>query len=115
MVETAEAVFGEEQAGITEFLIPATDQIQIIGTVKHRISDFIVNEIDENGQVVWFQSELNNAQKWKSDKTIQIEKDKKDLDEGKPQEALIPSDDVFVTNLNALVGEEHSKPFIDFV
>lgn len=32
--------------------------------MKHRFSDFIVNEIDLNGDVVWFQPE-NNLQKWK--------------------------------------------------
>jgi hypothetical protein len=35
--------------------------------VKHRYSDFIVNEIDENGEVVWFRSELNNQTKWKTE------------------------------------------------
>ena len=32
--------------------------------MKHRFSDFIVNEIDINGDVVWFQPETN-LQKWK--------------------------------------------------
>jgi len=33
--------------------------------MKHRYSDFIVNEIDLNGDVVWFRSELDNQNKWK--------------------------------------------------
>jgi hypothetical protein len=28
-------------------------------TFKHRYSDFIVNEIDENGDVVWFKAETD--------------------------------------------------------
>jgi len=32
---------------------------------KHRFSDFIVNEIDEQGEVVWFRPETD-LQKWKS-------------------------------------------------
>lgn len=32
--------------------------------VKHRFSDFIVNEIDKNGDVVWFREE-KDLQKWK--------------------------------------------------
>jgi hypothetical protein len=49
--------FGEAQAGIEEFL---NAQVEINCTIKHRYSDFIVNEIDHNGNVVWFQSELGN-------------------------------------------------------
>ena len=33
-------------------------------TIKHRFSDFIVNEIDNNGEVVWFRPETD-LQKWK--------------------------------------------------
>ena len=50
------------EAGIQEFMSP--DNVQIKCTIKHRISDFIVNEIDENGRVVWFTPE-NDLQKWK--------------------------------------------------
>lgn len=32
--------------------------------IKHRFGDFIVNEIDEFGNVVWFEPE-NDFQKWK--------------------------------------------------
>jgi hypothetical protein len=33
-------------------------------TVKHRFSDFIVNEIDSKGEVVWFKPEVD-LQRWK--------------------------------------------------
>lgn len=56
--------FGEEQVGIQEYLAPASEQVPIVCAVKHRYSDFIVNEIDENGDVVWFRSELANQVKW---------------------------------------------------
>ena len=49
--------FGEKEAGIEEFL--NSENIEISCTVKHRYSDFIVNEIDPSGKVVWFQSELH--------------------------------------------------------
>ena len=42
--------------------------------MKHRISDFIVNEIDENGKVVWFKSEIGNESKWISQDTVDKEK-----------------------------------------
>jgi hypothetical protein len=52
--------FGENEAGIQEYLTPANDQVHFSCTMKHRYSDFIVNEIDLNGDVVWFRSELDN-------------------------------------------------------
>jgi len=52
MVEPREAPFGESSVGITEFM--SEDNVEIKCTVKHRYSDFIVNEIDEQGNVVWF-------------------------------------------------------------
>ena len=33
--------------------------------MKHRYSDFIVNEIDETGEVIWFKEE-KNLEKWKN-------------------------------------------------
>jgi hypothetical protein len=50
--------FGEKEAGIQEFL--NKDQTVIDCTIKHRYSDFIVNEIDLQGNVVWFSSEIEN-------------------------------------------------------
>lgn len=47
--------FGEAQAGIEEYLSSGNVTIQC--AIKHRFSDFIVNEIDENGKVIWFASE----------------------------------------------------------
>ena len=55
-------VFGENEAGIEEYL--STNNVTIRCVIKHRFSDFIVNEIDENGQVVWFTPE-NDLQKWR--------------------------------------------------
>ena len=56
--------FGENEAGIQEFMTPKDLQIEISCAVKHRFSDFIVNEIDLKGDVVWFNNELNNQNKW---------------------------------------------------
>lgn len=57
--------FSEADAGIQEFLAPADMMVELPCTVKHRYSDFIVNEIDETGEVIWFRSELHNEQKWR--------------------------------------------------
>lgn len=51
--------------GIEEFMMSADTNIQIRCTVKHRYSDFIVNEIDEEGNVIWFKSEQSNVEKWR--------------------------------------------------
>ena len=55
--------FGEKDAGIEEYL--SAEGLEIKCAIKHRYSDFIVNEIDMNGDVVWFKSELGNQKKWK--------------------------------------------------
>lgn len=56
------APFGEKEAGIEEYLCP--DNVHISCVMKHRFSDFIVNEIDEHGKVIWFTPETD-LQKWK--------------------------------------------------
>ena len=55
-------VFGEKEAGIEEYL--CKDNVTIRCVIKHRFSDFVVNEIDENGVVVWFTPETD-LQKWR--------------------------------------------------
>ena len=56
--------FKESSVGISRFLAEKDANnnkfVQLNGTFKHRFSDFIVNEIDEKGEVVWYKSE-NNA------------------------------------------------------
>jgi hypothetical protein len=74
MVETsANQICGvdlkESEVGICRFLAEKdaklNDFIQLNATFKHRFSDFIVNEIDEKGEVVWYKSENNALQFWK--------------------------------------------------
>jgi hypothetical protein len=55
--ELQNTIFGEEEAGIREYI--SHDNIKIPCVIKHRFSDFIVNEIDENGNVVWFKAETD--------------------------------------------------------
>lgn len=66
MVETKEQIispFGEADVGILLFLgdidQKGEEPVVIKCTFKHRYSDFIVNEIDENGDVVWFKAETD--------------------------------------------------------
>ena len=67
MVESNISLFGEDDVGISLYLgdLEETEKaVQIKCTFKHRYSDFIVNEIDEKGEVVWFKEETE-LQKWK--------------------------------------------------
>lgn len=59
-MESANTNFDESDAGIREFLNSEEVQATINCTIKHRYSDFIVNEIDPNGNVVWFSCEMSN-------------------------------------------------------
>ena len=56
-------IFGEAEAGIQEY-ISGAENTTITCAIKHRFSDFIVNEIDEQNKVVWFTPETD-LQKWK--------------------------------------------------
>lgn len=56
--------FGEKSVGIELYLGDVTPKshhvfLDLNCTVKHRFSDFIVNEIDTNGEVVWFKAETD--------------------------------------------------------
>lgn len=69
MVESTKQNFEETSVGIDLFLGDvepkgATSFVPLNCTVKHRFSDFIVNEIDSNGEVVWFRAETD-LQRWK--------------------------------------------------
>ena len=55
-------IFGENEAGIQEYL--SKENVTIRCAIKHRFSDFVVNEIDENGKVIWFVPETD-LQKWR--------------------------------------------------
>ena len=65
--------FGENDVGIELFYqdtAAKTDSktgtlVQLNCAFKHRFSDFIVNEIDQEGEVVWFHAE-EDLQKWKA-------------------------------------------------
>lgn len=66
MVESKEhliSAFGETDVGISLYLsdidMHGGEPVAIKCTFKHRYSDFIVNEIDENGDVVWFKPETD--------------------------------------------------------
>ena len=56
--------FDENSVGICMYLgdvepKAAEKFISLNCAVKHRFSDFIVNEIDKNGEVVWFKEETD--------------------------------------------------------
>ena len=55
--------FGESDVGICLYLGDFDSDkeklVEIKCTFKHRYSDFIVNEIDEKGDVVWFKPETD--------------------------------------------------------
>lgn len=64
-------MFGEGDVGIELFYadtLPeekqAKDLVKLECAFKHRFSDFVVNEIDQSGEVVWFKAE-ENLQMWK--------------------------------------------------
>ena len=61
--------FGEADVGINLFYSDVQgdgeDLAELRCAFKHRFSDFIVNEIDQEGEVVWFRPE-QDLQKWRA-------------------------------------------------
>ena len=50
----------EEEVGITQFMCPENPGFKCI--LKHRYSDFIVNEIGVDGKVVWIKESPQDIQ-----------------------------------------------------
>ena len=69
---------GEEDVGITEYIDSSNKGFKCV--LKHRYSDFIVNEIDIDGNVVWVKTKDSN---------IQEEEKKEELTEEKANEIVI--------------------------
>lgn len=53
--------FSEKNVGIEEFL--SKTGLEISCSIKHRYSDFVVNEISQSGEVVWYRPE-DDLEKW---------------------------------------------------
>ena len=101
----------EEEVGITEFMCPENPGFKCV--LKHRYSDFIVNEIGMDGKVVWIkesQEDINNKleeEKKESEKNI-----KEDLTEEKADEII---NSKFSQFLDEKEKEELSKLISNFI
>ncbi|CDW87747.1 trna pseudouridine synthase [Stylonychia lemnae] len=110
--------FGESEAGIQEFMSAENTQIPCV--IKHRFSDFIVNEIDEFGNVVWFTPETD-LQKWRKgaptnadgEVTVSAEEQKQMEIEQEQQELVFP--DEKLEKLKILIPESDYIRFIDYL
>lgn len=109
--------FTERNAGIEEYL--SKESLSISCSIKHRYSDFIVNEINQAGEVVWFRPET--IDKWRQsnfrntlpknvlEKLAQIEEEEKLVE----SDLMVPNAEA-VEVLKELVGEEDSQKFFKF-
>ena len=69
----------EEDVGITEYINKDNQGFKCV--LKHRYSDFIVNEIDENGNVVWIKEEnkaIENISNTSNEQKEELTEDKAD-------------------------------------
>jgi len=107
--------FGEAQAGIEEYLSPGNVTIQC--AIKHRFSDFIVNEIDEHGQVIWFSPE-RDLQKWKRggpEEPKPVEGGAGEEQKEPAEEAKIGLDEQQMEELKKLLSEEDFTKFNEYL
>ena len=80
----------EEDVGITEYISPENPGFKCV--LKHRYSDFLVNEIDLEGKVVWIKDANANPQE-------NIKEKKEDLTEEKAEE-------IIKNNFTELISQE---------
>ena len=102
----------EEEVGITEFMCPENPGFKCV--LKHRYSDFIVNEIGIDGKVVWIkesQDNINNSLN-DSDNKEEGKDQKEELTQEKSEEII---KNIFSEFLNEKEKEELSKMVINFI
>ena len=86
----------EEDVGITEYMSPENPGFKCV--LKHRYSDFLVNEIGLDGKVVWIR-EMDEIPQEKNEVVK-----KEDLTEEKAEE-------IIKNNFNDLLNQEETKNF----
>ena len=104
----------EEEVGITEFMCPENPGFKCV--LKHRYSDFIVNEIDINGNIVWLKEsneDINN-----NNNIISLEK--KEGENGKIEELNEEKTDeiikkIFSEFLNEKEREDLNKLIVNYI
>ena len=94
----------EEDVGITQYMSPEIPGFKCV--LKHRYSDFIVNEIDIDGKVVWIKEKDNAVENIDTNKNI--EESKNELTEEKTSEIISTKFSQFLSekdkkNLNELI------------
>lgn len=110
--------FTEKDAGIEEFL--AKESVEIPCIIKHRYSDFIVNEINQAGEVVWFRHETD-LEKWrqsnfKNTLPESVKQELKKIEEADRQEQtdlVVPKAET-ISKLRELMGDADTDKFVEF-
>lgn len=115
MVEAPVKVFGfgEEDVGIAAYRCEANTPFAC--TMKHRFSDFIVNEITEKGEVVYFKPE-NDLEKWMTVKKVippPLEESKEE--EEKKQQDVFELTEEGQSKLKDWLHEEDYVRIIDYL
>ena len=76
----------EEEVGITEFMCPENPGFKCV--LKHRYSDFIVNEISMDGKVVWIKESQEDISSILAENKEVEKSDKEELTEEKADEII---------------------------
>ena len=92
----------EEDVGITEYMSPDNPGFKCV--LKHRYSDFLVNEIGLDGKVVW----IKESDSLPIDKNEIVKKQNEELTEEKAEE-------IIKSNFNDLLTEEEIKNFLKLI
>lgn len=92
----------EEEVGITEFMCPENPGFKCV--LKHRYSDFIVNEIGVDGKVVWIKESLDDINTDNQIENKEGEQKKEELTEEK-------ADEIIKKNFSEFLDEKERESF----
>ena len=90
----------EEEVGITEFMCPENPGFKCV--LKHRYSDFIVNEIGTDGKVVWIKESQEDISSILAENKKVEKSDKEELTEEK-------ADEIIKSKFSQYLNEEESE------
>lgn len=115
--------FSEADVGIqlfySDIVAEKTELVQLNCAFKHRFSDFIVNEIDQEGEVVWFSPETD-LQKWRSKnaEVVQPEEEVKEVDDALTAQSKSDGMSLYPetwTDLKEILSETDYTKFVNYV
>jgi tRNA pseudouridine13 synthase len=108
--------FGESDAGIIEYMSEGNVEMKCV--LKHRYSDFIVNEIDPTGEVVYLKLEPEQSKieaEARVAKPGELTASEAALLEAAGKKDLVPMSENTIVEMEKLLDEERSTKLKEYI